>query len=339
MKQTSLEDFAKAKGNRKFRIPIWLVAVFMIALIASASAALLEYFGRITTTIDVSQAVLVDGIEGAAEITDTLTMYGGEIAYKCHYLKSQTTVPVDIVFQTECSPDQEGITVTYLKATVIEGNFTTIPSKGIPINVTVEDLGEWIQWTFNFFAYSSTTTPQGDGKFAVGLIISLDGTTPAFQVHNNDGACSAYDGGTWLYSPYDPTGGGWHGWHTSEAGWNTPVDSMDLIEAEGDMYYANNPEGILIIRIHKDMLSATFGWAVYATIAHFYSTDIPYSVSVYPEGFQWGNEIFADGTTLEPINGQYTLAPGERLDFCIEYYLSPLIASGTYTVTTTITVP
>jgi len=168
-----------------------------------------------------------------------------------------------------------------------------------PIKVTVEDIGTAIRWTFDFFAYN-TTPMQGDGHFAGAVIISFDGSTPAFQIHDNDGTCSAYPWGTWLYSPYDPTGGGWYGWHTSEAAWNTPVDKLCWVSAEGARDFADNPEGKFVITIDKSKLASTFYWAVYANQFAFYKPNNGYSC--YPAGFVWGtNEVFTKAELNPPV--------------------------------------
>jgi hypothetical protein len=310
-------------------------AILVLALamcIGVASAAVLEYFGRIVTTVYVKQAVLLDGKDiTIMPITEEATVAGGEFFLKPHWLQSQTSVPVNLMFETAIYPDSDGVSVSYLKSKGYSTTITTSPTTGIPIDVTVEDIGDWIQWTFNFFAHN-TSVALGDGKFAACVIISLDGSIPAFQIHNNDGTCSAFSWGTWLYSPYDPTGGGWHGWHTSEAAWNTRVGDIWWIEAEGDMYFTSNPQGILTVRIHKTQLDATFGWAVYTSIAHF--STIPYSISVYPNGFAWGSEKFVEAIILEEITSPFTLQPSERLDFYIKYEFATNITPDVYTITT-----
>jgi hypothetical protein len=266
-------------------------------------------------------------------IEETETVAGGEFFLRSHWLQSQTSVPVNLKFETYIPGDSAGITVSYLKSKGYKKTVTTSATTGIPIDVTVEDIGDWIQWTFNFFAHN-TSVAQGDGKFAACVVISLDGSRPAFQIHNNDGTCAAFPWGTWLYSPYDLTGGGWHGWHTSEAAWNTKVEDIWWIEAEGNMYFTSNPQGILTVRIHKTQLDATFGWAVYASIAHF--STIPYSISVYPAGFSWGSETFELATILEEIISSFTLYPREVLPFYIKYKFAVNIQGGTYYIYSTV---
>jgi hypothetical protein len=312
-----------------------LIAVLAIALLVGVvSAATISYFGQVKMTATVNQAVLLDGKDYTQmPITEEATVAGGEFFLKPHWLQSQTSVPVQLQFVTDKRGAGDEITVSYLKSKGYSTTVTTSPTTGIPINVTVEDIGDWIQWTFNFFAHN-TSNAEGNGKFAACVIISLDGSKPAFQIHNNDGTCSAFSWGTWLYSPYDPTGGGWHGWHTSENEWSTEVTSIWWIEAEGDMYFTSNPQGILTVRIHKTQLDATFGWAVYASIAHF--STIPYSISVYPADFAWGSEKFVSAAILEEITLPFTLYPREVLPFYIKYKFAVNIYPGTYTIYSTV---
>jgi len=315
-----------------------LIAVLAIALLVGVvSAATISYFGQIKVTTTVSQAVLVDGKSYVdMPIEEMATVAGGESFCRPHWLTSQTSVPVNLQFETTILPDATGVTVSYLKSTGYKDTVKTLAygtTVYYPIDVIVEDIGSEIQWTFDFFAYN-TTSMQGDGKFAGCVIVSLDGITPDFQIHNNDGTCSAFLWGTWLYSPYDKTGGGWHGWHTSEVAWSTEVEDIEGIDATGNMYYVDNSEGKLVITIDKTKLNATFGWAVYASQFHFYAPNNGYSV--YPEGFDWANIPFKSAMILEPITSPFTLYSGESLDFYICYKFDLLIEAGTYYIYTTV---
>jgi hypothetical protein len=312
-------------------------AILVLALamcIGVASAAVLEYFGRIVTTVYVKQAVLLDGKDiTKMPITEEATVTGGEFFLRSHWLQSQTSVPVNLMFETTIYPDSNGVSVSYLKSKGYKEVVKTVEIYDgyYPIEVTVEDVGDWIQWTFNFFAYNSTPM-QGDGHFAGAVIISFDGIKPAFQIHDNDGTCAAFPWGTWLYSPYDLAGGGWHGWHTSEAAWNTKVEDIWWIEATGERYFSANPEGKFIVKIHKTMLDATFYWAVYANQFGFYNPNNGYSC--YPSGFQWGSEKFVVAMMLEEITSPFMLQPSERLDFYIKYEFATNITPDVYTITT-----
>jgi predicted ribosomally synthesized peptide with SipW-like signal peptide len=131
---------------------------------------------------------------------------------------------------------------------------------GADVDITVADGNCAVTWTFDW----PIDSDAGNGNMGNQLVISLDGVHPAYQIHNNDGTCAAFPWGTWLYSPWDPTMGGYNGWHTSDAAWNTPVADMNWIEATGDRYHDNNSEGIFTVTIDKCRLVPEFWWA-----AHF----------------------------------------------------------------------
>jgi hypothetical protein len=313
-----------------------LIAGLAIALlIGIASAALISYFGQVEMTANVKQAVLLDGNDiNNMPIKQEATVAGGEFFLMSHWLQSQTSVPVNLTFETTIYPDSNGVSVSYLKSKGYKEVVKTVEIYDgyYPIKVTVEDVGDWIQWTFNFFAYN-TTPVTGGGHFAGAVIISFDGVKPAFQIHDNDGVCHDFPYGTWLYSPYDPTGG-WHGWHTSEKDWNIPVENIWWIQAEGARNFSDNPEGKFIVKIHKTMLDATFYWAVYANQFGFNSPNNGYSC--YPIGFQWGSENFVQATILEEITSSFTLYPGEVLPFYIKYKFAVNIQGGKYTIYSTV---
>jgi len=152
-----------------------------------------------------------------------------------------------------------------------------------PIYVEVEDGDCAVTWTIDF----PLDDNEGNGSLVAALVIALDGEGqgPAFQIHNNDGTCAAFDWGTWLYSPWDPVGG-WHGWHSSEADWNTPVADMDWVSASGDRYNFDNPGNVLTISIDKCRLVEDFHWALYLAIGSgFYGN--PYQQSFIPDAFAW----------------------------------------------------
>ena len=304
--------------NRKKLI---LLILGLAALVGTVSAAVISYFGQVQMTATVKQAVLLDGRDiTEMPIEETATVAGGEFFLRYHWLKSQTSVPVNLQFETTFSPalTNDEITVSYLKSTGYEETVTTVGS--YPITVTVQDVGEWIQWTFYMNPVS------GDDKLAGQVVISFDGETPAFQIHNNDGVTPSYAVGTWLYCPYDPI----IGWGTvGDPAWNTPVADLWWVEAEGTMH--NNAEGKLVVRIHKTMLDATFYWAVAGS--RYYTE--PKGTFVYPDGFNW-IKPYEDATILEAITSPFTLKPGERLDFYIRYEFAVNIESGDYTITTTV---
>ena len=82
-----------------------LIAVLAIVLLVGiVSAATISYFGQVKMTASVSQAVLVDG-KIYPEITEqTADVAGGESFMRCHWLQSQTSVPVTVLFETAYDP-------------------------------------------------------------------------------------------------------------------------------------------------------------------------------------------------------------------------------------------
>ena len=306
-----------------------LIGLLAIALlVGSASAGLISYFGQVKMTATVTQSVLLDGKPYMEmPIEDTATATGGQTVCRYHWLKNEGGVPVAVHFATTYTPaltDNE-ITVTYLKSAGYEETVTTVATQGISIDVTVEDIGSWIQWTFNYFAHHESGNVEN--KLAAAVVISYDGEEPAFQVHNNDGVTPGYDVGTWLYCPYID---GW--WTVGDHDSNTPVANIGWIDAATDF-----GSGTIVVKISEAKLvegaCETFYWAVYAGIRS--GGDLPYTLSLYPEGFNWVNP-FALATILELIGLPFTLDSGERLDFYICYSFNPLIAPGTYTIYTTV---
>lgn len=158
-----------------------------------------------------------------------------------------------------------------------------------PISIEVEDGDCAVTWTVDF----PLDDNPGNGSLVAALVIALDGDGqgPAFQIHNNDGTCAAFDWGTWLYSPWGPTiTDGWFGWHSGDADWNTPVADMDWVSASGERYNFDNTGNVLTISIDKCRLVEDFHWKLYLAIGSgFYGN--PYQQSFIPAGASWGDPI------------------------------------------------
>jgi len=95
-----------------------LIASLAIALLVGVvSAATIEWFGQVKMTATVSQAVLLDGYSYPHVIEDTVNVAGGESFCRYHWLTSQTSVPVTVVFETTYSPEltDNEITTSYRK--------------------------------------------------------------------------------------------------------------------------------------------------------------------------------------------------------------------------------
>jgi len=201
------------------------------------------------------------------------------------FRKKMTAILLTAIFMTSA--------ISLVVAQEYIAEVTTVLAPGhtasYPADVTVEDIGSAIRWTFDMVG---DKTLEGDGHWGASITISFDGVTPDIHVHNNDGTCSAHDDGTWLYSPYD------EGWHTSDPDYNTPVSQLSWVSATGDRYYANNPTGIFTITVDKTELPSTFYWAVYVSVGGFYAPNNGYSS--YPEGFTWTPTFVFEEVVLPP---------------------------------------
>jgi len=315
-----------------------LIAVLAIALlIGAASAAVLTYYGTIRVTVDVKQSILVDDKDYTQMIEDVITepAPGGETFCFKHWLHNYASVPARVVLETAYSPAlvANEIVTTYWLPIGFKQTVTIVPPPGsIPAVITVEEVDCSIKWTIDM---NETTGPFKNGHAAVGLIIGV-GDKILYQVHSNDGTCAAYPWGTWLYSPYDQTGGGWFGWHTSAADWNTEVDAPlndNLgINCTGKRDLSENPTLVYTISISKRLLSCgEFKWAM----ALMGDTSNTYT----PSAYQWsdtGTTNFYTAVVGTQIVGSLTLLPSKKVDFIICHGFDFNIAPGTYYITTTV---
>jgi len=302
------------------------IVVVSLLFVGGTYAALLTYFGMITTTANVQQAVLLDGFTWDQPITEEVTVAGGESFCRPHWLQSQTSVPVTVKFVTSITPEGSGITVKYLKPLGYAFSGTTLSIIGdyYPADITVEDGECNVTWTFDMVAGK---TLEGNGHWGYGVAISLDGENATFQIHNNDGTDSNFPWGTHLYSPY------LDGWVSSSI--NTPVTELDWVTCTGDRYYTDNPTGIFTVTIDKCMLGSEFYWAVWVGVGGFYAPNNGYSS--YPNGFLWQGEVngyYELAEVTEEILSPFTLQPGEHLDFIICYKFAVNIMPKTYAIKT-----
>ena len=326
------------------QIPALLVA---IALAGVASAGILAYYARIVGTATVSQSVVFsDGTTEKTYSFNGTTIIAGDTYTDLVEIMNRASVPATVKFDTkyvgpgcgtEVEPAEtcEGITTKYYKITGYQATRTSVTyndygkPNGIDVDITVEDLGDAVKWTFDF----PIDEDEGNGHMAYALVISLDGEHPAFQVHNNDGVCSEYPVGTHLYSEWD------NGWHTSEAEWNTPVDEIEGIEATGSHDKASNQERIFTVTISKKLLGyGTFYWAAHFGAGGFYNYG---GLSKYPEAWTpWSGEAsaFEEAVVGEeiPEGEPFTINAGETLTFAIVNEFNSALTPGTYTIVTQI---
>ena len=105
-----------------------LAITLMICISFIASAALLQYYAKITMTVDIAGALMADGKEPPAEITDTIpdeVSPAGQTFCFHHWLKSNTPVPLGLIFNTTFTPSGNNITVNVYD---MKNNMTSINS-------------------------------------------------------------------------------------------------------------------------------------------------------------------------------------------------------------------
>jgi len=152
------------KSVKIFGKSISVLAIVGIISMGMVSAALLEYYGRITTTVNVEQAVLLDGEDYTTPILEEITAVGGDISYGAdHYLRNNASVWILVSLDSEITGapggDNEGLTVY--------PEYKLTPSSGGATNVGDEDdihfyfePRAWSSFNKVSFDYNITTGPS-----------------------------------------------------------------------------------------------------------------------------------------------------------------------------------
>lgn len=309
------------------------ISVLAIAIIISAGmvgAALLDYYGKITTTVDVEQSVLVDGKDHTTPIIDEISepALGGETFCFHHWLHNQASVPTQVAFETIYAPELEDdeIVTTYWLPVKYSETFEVDNAV-----VTVENLECSVKWTIDMTENTGLyQSPFKNGHAAVALVIGVDGDI-LYQVHSNDGTCAAHPWGTWLLSFYDQTGGGWYGWHSSDPDWNKPVAEYGIV-CTGERDYADNPTYLYTITIPKQLLSCgEFEWALVLIGDYTFAKIEP--------TYEWSDTDTTNFVTAKvgiPVPEPLVLPPCIDIHFTICHSFDIAIKPRIYRITTTI---
>jgi len=308
---------------------IMLTTLVALMFIGVATAQLLPHFGKVTTTVEANQTILVDGQQypDSGDITDVIPEDhpGGETFCFLHWLENKGSVPIDIELNPGCSGTDfddppnpincNGITTTYYKLLGFSDTKITDAT-----TISVEDLGVKVKWTITI---DWDKVPYGASHAATALIIGDEGNNILCQIHNNDGVDPAYGVGTWLYSKYED------GWYTGGGTANNIlVSDLDWVEASGGLEIDGN---IIIITVDKTHLAFDeFKWVL----------RVPQEFT-HP-GFDWGDTDMTNTHTATvgeeiPKDTPFTMQSGELLNFYICYSFDKKIYPGIYTIVTTIT--
>jgi hypothetical protein len=289
-----------------------LIAVLAMALLVGVvSAAVISYFGQVQMTATVKQAIRLDGQDYTPPITQTADVSGGESFCRYHWLTSQTSVPVNLKFET-WGPDMGGITVKYYAM----GTSTTwhiAPSGGdfdkVEAYVTKTDKAGSVEFKVEIVS----DNPAGH-TYGMGIAISTDRNTIDFQV---------------FYKEWEQT----YGWYYQKYPWTSSVvslgDSGTGITATGDREHK-----VFTVDIPIGLLGGCGAQYYYAIQ---FRTNL---IGTYPQGLNlWAQtdaSRFAPAVVGTEITGSFTLTPGQVLPFYICYKFDPLIEAGTYDIYSTV---
>jgi len=148
-----------------------LIAVLAIALLVGVvSAATIQYFGQIQMTANVRQAILLDGQDYTTmPIKETIDAAGGEHFCGCHWLQSQTSVPVTVLFETTYSPSLTDAEITTEIYEIFDDAYPKSYVKPTSYDVYVNTLAE-LQSAVKNSANSGKTIAVESGDYTGGII-------------------------------------------------------------------------------------------------------------------------------------------------------------------------
>jgi len=297
--------------NRKKLI---LLILGLAALVGTVSAAVLQYFGQVQMTATVKQAVLLDGKDiTEMPITEEVEVAGGESFCRYHWLKSQTSVPVELEFVTDKGGAGDEISVTYYK--ILVSAYLSINDNNLYMSFYVKEGEETFLLVYMDTREGGTIYDYGD----TGTDIRAD----YMIVDPAVGAFADWYLGKWLREDLgDPY-----------TGWSTP-------STYGDGFEDNDWDCGGFVAEE----SRTDGYTHYEFTIPLecieYDPEYGLNLLVHT-GLGFGDWVSQTiGATnyemVEEITSQFTLQPYERLDFCIKYEFAVDIYPGTYKITTTV---
>lgn len=182
MKDTLKNGLTKEVNVFQKSVP--LAAIFLVAMVATGSAALLATYGTVTGTADVEQSILLDGEDHTGSVHYGFSdrdQVAGSTDISLHDLKNQADVDADIVLNTSCEPDEaddcDGIDSSY---TVFEDDHLVEQDQAwgdATANVVVDDETE------NLAVHAQTSVNEDDydenadeaGSVSAGTLFGLSG--------------------------------------------------------------------------------------------------------------------------------------------------------------------
>jgi hypothetical protein len=282
-----------------------ILAILMISMLTiGASAALLSYYGSILQTVTVNQAVLLDGQDYTQPIVSSLEAISGATICTLHNLQNRGAKPANVDWSYE--PHIEGIEVLVLKS--VHEEYSTAGKSVVATIVKTWECGT-AKWVVDI----KSDNPAGH-TWGVGLVISLDGKHPAFQVFHT-GSTSIPPDNTWFYQDYP---------------WTSPLIPLDKVPGITASGYSTGKHFEISIPCERlGGAGAKYYWNMQLR------TNLISWVNEPTSG--WGDHVtgFIENHNGISIVFPYTLEPGETLDFNLAFNLDINLKPGTYTVTTT----
>ncbi|GAI03493.1 unnamed protein product, partial [marine sediment metagenome] len=204
------------------------------------------------------------------------------------------------------------ITTTYMKRvpysfdmTVRGRTFGNVQDPTAGIHMVVEEVGDWIQWTYTY--------PEILQAACVNIDYPLALTGTEICIHNNDGQDDTHAWGEWLYNP--------NGEQVKSG--NTPVSELYWVEAEGE----RGVDDTYVVRILKSVINYDFHW--HATYTPWFGG--PMYVTNY-DGSTYDN--FYEAVLWQELTTPFPMQPGEQLQFRICHKFGLHVGEDTYYLTT-----
>jgi hypothetical protein len=300
MEENKIENKEKKKFNKKY-LAFGVVGILALMVV---SAAVLNYYGQVKTTIDVTQPIsfFVENIEyTGTQATEKINCNAGEICIGPNTYKVVNDGNSARTVSLITTGDTNEIDVSYLKGLYAYSRTWTANGD---VLVTVEDTKDgWLQWTYN----ASTPTTSGKLKMTV-------------EINNPTGfGITTFDDGS-----HD----GWYYYNASGIVRISNYDGTEKISGYEFIETSSVTDG-LRVRIKKTALPNTFMWQGFANF-HLASNWIELNTTVSP----WIPT--GSGTLGETLTNPIAIPAGSFIEFYPQFSVDSMATDGDYIIYTTV---
>jgi len=292
------------KIGRRGKIGLAVLIAFM--LVGIASSAYLDHYGKITTTVNVSQSILVDGNDVNTPVTDSFDATGGDTVCRPHWIRNNACIDGTVLLSTTSTT---GITVTYKDSVHLENKDPadwSIIDDGMEADITFGLVGETFDYTIE------ATGLQIDTEYVLiyyadqqDRFVDWGGDNPGAIL----GTFTADSNGEISYS------------YSLDIGMNLPHVSDWNNAPPAD--YTVDPDNYL----HKT------GAKIWLVPSADYDTGTKSLTAWNPTTYLFETELIR---YFDNAVNEITIPSGEYIDFEICYNFDIAIAPDTYIITTTV---